>query len=249
MRETLQVGCCTAMSGGHGKWAWRGVSWDRTSTLILCRGEDPCLGLFVFLSCPPFPSCIIHPTLPESWDSSSSDLCDWSVLSALQSCPPSILLPQTQPLTFDHHAVADGETLSAADTTQLLAAWAQPLFHTNCPLNVSLVFQEKQVGGFVVHLFTRGQRWPHFGCSWCEPRRKILSQRSAVRAQTAGASLTQHGPFCECAVFKGKAGINSHSPPVFMLKGIELFHTWFIQLFPPQKYNSSHCTDQWRWAM
>lgn len=32
------------MSGGHGKW----VSWDRTSSLELCEGEDPCLGLFVF---------------------------------------------------------------------------------------------------------------------------------------------------------------------------------------------------------
>lgn len=35
---------CTVMSEGHGKW----VSWDRTSSLVLCKGEEPCLGLFVF---------------------------------------------------------------------------------------------------------------------------------------------------------------------------------------------------------
>lgn len=80
-------------SGVRRTWevSWGGASQDRTSTLSLCRGEDPCSGLFVFSVLSPIP-ILPHPpnptALPESWDSSSSELCVWSVLSVQGSLIP-----------------------------------------------------------------------------------------------------------------------------------------------------------------
>lgn len=71
---------CTVMSGGHGKW----VSWDRTSSLVLCEGEDPCLGLFVCSALSPTAG---HPRpagaacTSLSPDGSSCSRCDRCLLS------------------------------------------------------------------------------------------------------------------------------------------------------------------------
>lgn len=112
--DRLQAGGCKVMSGGHGKWAG-GASWDRTSTLSLCRREDPCLGLFVFSVLSPIP-ILPHPpnptSLPQSWDSSSSELC---LQTQFSHGSPSIFLPSTWPLTLDH-SPTDGETLSPVQT-------------------------------------------------------------------------------------------------------------------------------------
>lgn len=86
-KKQLQIDCCTLMSGGHGKWVG-GLSWDRTSSLILFRRGAPCRGLFVFSllsSFPILPRPINLPPFlqPFSVLSSSSKLCVGSVSSLL----------------------------------------------------------------------------------------------------------------------------------------------------------------------
>lgn len=86
-KEQLQIDCCTLMSGGHGKWVG-GLSWDRTSSLILFRRGAPCRGLFVFSLLSRFPilpqPINLPPFLqPFSVLSSSSKLCVGSVSSLL----------------------------------------------------------------------------------------------------------------------------------------------------------------------
>lgn len=76
-----------------------GVSWDRTSTLILCRREDPCLGLFVFSVLSPIP-ILSHPPNPSSClPEIAFPLClecfitQFSHASHPSSCPQSDLWP------------------------------------------------------------------------------------------------------------------------------------------------------------
>jgi len=63
---------------------------------------------------------------------------------------------------------------------------------------------------------------------WATEEDCITELSGKTQTQTAGATLTQHGPFCECIVFKGKTIIHSQWPSVFLLKEIEPFCTIFI---------------------
>lgn len=80
------------------------VGWDRTSTWILCRREDLCLGLFVFSvlsSIPILPHSPDPAALPPAFLSPEIVLplsCVAGVFyllcaNAVQSCPASIFLP------------------------------------------------------------------------------------------------------------------------------------------------------------
>lgn len=159
-KEQLQIDCCTLMSGGHGKWVG-GLSWDRTSSLILFRRGAPCRGLFVFSLLSRFPilprPINLPPFLqPFSVLSSSSKLCVGSVSSLLWQFShisyPSLRL---NPLTL--------ETLSGKNYFPLL------------------VKKKKTFVVYVVHLFTRRQHWPDYRALYLS--HSLLLQFSAIRCE------------------------------------------------------------------
>lgn len=96
----------------------RGVSWDRTCSLVLCKGEDPCLGLFVFPALSSIPTLPYPPnavTTSPALIALPANLCVWSVLSPAHKhnslMLPIHLLTRAWPLTPEHHSATDGETL------------------------------------------------------------------------------------------------------------------------------------------
>lgn len=118
-----------------------------------------------------------------------------------------------------------GNTLSCYDSLpQLAIVRIQKRFHNNSKVSgiikwLIFSFQEKTLpisfllSLWIGHAFVcKKTTLTPFQCPLCEPQRKDLIITLCGTTQTAGAILTQRGPFCEYPNFKGQARINSQFP-------------------------------------
>lgn len=138
--------------------------------------------------------------------------------------PPIQLLPWTWPLTLEHRSATDGETLSCKDSLLNIVQTQPQQLSTECIFS----YKEKWVCESVMHLFTRGQHWPHSGVPCVSHSGR--SYHSTQQRDSRPKEPHWHSLAHFVCVPSSKARINSRSPLVFMLEVIELFHTLFIQL-------------------
>lgn len=164
----------------------RGASWDRTSSLVLCKGEDPCLGLFVFPALSSIPTLPYPPNaVPTSpaLIALRANLCVWSVLSPARKHKsvmlPIHLLTRAWPLTPEHHSAADGETLCCGRLKAQILIYTV-LTQTRPPPSVRGAFSYKEKRG-----------WAFATHSWCIGfvyRRKTLTSFSVPYVSLRGRS-------------------------------------------------------------